>query len=100
MLYAEDFDQYRPGCLPGMSRIGRVYDVPEDKMVPDPTLTIRDRAIASYPTAWHGHQLRDVLVALGYDVDVPWKDLPKEDRDWILYTEETPYVPVHSRLTR
>lgn len=68
-------------------------------MVPDPTLTIRERAIASYPTAWHGHQLRDVLVGLGYDVDVPWKDLPKKDRDWILYTDETPYVPVHSRLT-
>jgi excinuclease ABC subunit A len=68
-------------------------------MVPDPTLTIRERAIAAHPTAWHGHQLRDVLVALGYDVDVPWQDLPREQRDWILYTEETPFVPVHSRLT-
>ena len=47
-------------------------------MVPDPTKTIRERAIASWPTAWHGHQLRDVLVALGYDVDIPWKDLPKK----------------------
>lgn len=68
-------------------------------MVPDPSLTIRERAIASWPTAWHGHELRDVLVALGYDVDVPWRDLPKKDRDWILYTDETPFVPVHSRLT-
>lgn len=30
---------------------------------------------------------------------MPWKDLPKTDRDWILYTDETPFVPVHSRLT-
>ena len=100
MLYAEDFSANTvQGACPECHGIGRVYEVTEDKMVPDPSRTIRERAIASWPTAWHGHQLRDVLVALGYDVDVPWKDLPKEDRDWILYTDETPYVPVHSRLT-
>ena len=100
MLYAEDFSANTvQGACPECHGIGRVYEVTEDTMVPDPSLTIRERAIASWPTAWHGHQLRDVLVALGYDVDVPWKDLPKEEREWILYTEETPYVPVHSRLT-
>ncbi len=100
MLYAEDFSTNTvQGACPECHGIGRVYEVTEDQMVPDPSLTIRERAIASWPTAWHGHQLRDVLVALGYDVDIPWKDLPRKDRDWILYTEETPYVPVHSRLT-
>lgn len=100
MLYAEDFSANTPqGACPKCHGIGRVYEVEENQMVPDPTKTIRERAIASWPTAWHGHQLRDVLVALGYDVDVPWKDLPKKDRDWILYTEETPHVPVYSRMT-
>jgi excinuclease ABC, A subunit len=100
MLYAEDFSTNTPqGACPQCYGIGRVYEVPEDHMVPDPTKTIRERAIASWPTAWHGHQLRDVLVALGYDVDIPWKDLPKKDRDWILYTDETPHVPVYSRMT-
>ncbi|GAA3760981.1 excinuclease ABC subunit UvrA [Streptomyces sp. NEAU-PBA10] len=100
MLYAEDFSANTvQGACPHCHGIGRVYEVPEQKMVPDPSLTIRERAIASWPTAWHGHQLRDVLVALGYDVDVPWKNLPKNHRDWILYTDETPSVPVHSRLT-
>jgi excinuclease ABC subunit A len=100
MLYAEDFSTNTvEGACPECHGIGRVYDVTEETMVPDPTLTIRERAIAAHPTAWHGHQLRDVLVALGYDVDVPWQDLPREQRDWILYTEETPFVPVHSRLT-
>jgi len=100
MLYAEDFSANTvQGACPECHGIGRVYEVTEDKMVPDPSLTIRERAIASWPTAWHGHQLRDVLVSLGYDVDVPWKDLPREEREWILYTEETPHVPVHSRLT-
>ena len=36
---------------------------------------------------------------MGYDVDRPWKDLPKKDRDWILFTEETPTVPVYAGLT-
>lgn len=100
MLYAEDFSANTvQGACPQCHGVGRVYEVTEAQMVPDPSLTIRERAIASWPTAWHGHQLRDVVVALGYDVDVPWKDLPKKDRDWILYTDETPSVPVHSRLT-
>ncbi|MEY8567886.1 excinuclease ABC subunit A [Brevibacterium linens] len=100
MLLAEEFSTNTvEGACPECHGIGRVYEVPEKKMVPDPTLTIRERAIDSWPKAWHGHQLRDVLVALGYDVDVPWKDLPREHRDWILYTEETPHLPVHSRLT-
>jgi excinuclease ABC subunit A len=36
---------------------------------------------------------------MGYDVDTPWRDLPKKDRDWILYTDETPTVPVYAGLT-
>ena len=68
-------------------------------MVPDDTLTIRERAIASWPPAWHGQNQRDILVTLGYDVDRPWRELPKKDRDWILYTEETPTVPVYAGYT-
>jgi excinuclease ABC subunit A len=76
--------------------------VTEALMVPDPSLSIRERAIASWPPAWHGQNLRDILVTLGYDIDVPWKKLPKKDREWILFTEETPTVPVYaaSRLPR
>ena len=68
-------------------------------MVPDDSLTIRERAIAAWPPAWHGQNLRDILVSLGHDVDVPWKKLPKKTRDWILYTEEQPTVPVYAGFT-
>ena len=68
-------------------------------MVPDDSLTIRERAIAAWPTAWHGQNLRDILVTLGYDVDRPWRELPKKDRDWILFTDEQPTVPVYSGFT-
>ena len=29
----------------------------------------------------------------------PWSELPKKDRDWILYTEESPTVPVYAGYT-
>ena len=65
-------------------------------MVPDDSLTIRQRAIAAWPTAWGGQNQRDILVTLGIDVDRPWRELPKKDRDWILFTEEQPVVPVYA----
>ncbi|CAG4972033.1 excinuclease ABC subunit UvrA [Novilysobacter luteus] len=100
MLYAEDFSPNTPqGACPRCHGLGHVYEVTEALMVPDPTLTIREKAIASWPPAWHGQNLRDILVTLGYDVDKPWKDLPKKDRDWILFTEETPTVPVYAGFT-
>ncbi|MFJ2689984.1 excinuclease ABC subunit A [Pseudomonas sp. NPDC087336] len=100
MLYAEDFSPNTPqGACPQCHGLGRVYEVTEALMVPDPSLTIRQRAVASWPMAWQGQNLRDILVTLGYDVDVPWRDLPKKQRDWILFTEETPTVPVYAGLT-
>ncbi|MCS4311639.1 excinuclease ABC subunit A [Pseudomonas sp. BIGb0381] len=100
MLYAEDFSPNLPqGACPQCHGLGRVYEVTEALMVPDPSLTIRQRAVASWPLAWQGQNLRDILVTLGYDVDVPWRDLPKKQRDWILFTEETPTVPVYAGFT-
>ncbi|OBB91913.1 excinuclease ABC subunit UvrA [Mycolicibacterium peregrinum] len=100
MLYAEDFSPNTPqGACPTCHGMGRVYEVTEALMVPDPTLTIRDRAIASWPPAWYGQNLRDILVSLGYDVDIPWEKLPRKDREWILFTEDRPTVPVYAGLT-
>ncbi|KXU83918.1 excinuclease ABC subunit A [Paraburkholderia monticola] len=100
MLFAEDFS---PNTVQGACSIchglGRVYEVTEKSMVPDDSLTIRERAIAAWPPAWHGQNLRDILVSLGYDVDTPWRDLPKKDRGWILFTDEQPTVPVYAGLT-
>ena len=87
------------GACPVCHGLGQVYDVPENLMVPDGSLTIRDRALAAWPTAWHGKQLQDSLVSLGYDIDVPWRDLPSDQRDWVLYTQDSPQVPVYTGLT-
>lgn len=100
LLYAESFSpNTAEGACPQCSGLGRVYDATEASMVPDDSLTIRERAVAAWPPAWHGQNLRDILVTMGYDVDTPWRDLPKKDRDWILFTDETPTVPVYAGLT-
>ncbi len=100
MLYAEDFSPNTPqGACPSCHGLGRVYDVTELTLVPDDSLSIRQRAVAAWPPAWHGQNLRDILVTLGYDVDTPWRDLPKKDRDWILFTDEHPTAPVYAGLT-
>ncbi|MBB5638155.1 excinuclease ABC subunit A [Pedobacter cryoconitis] len=97
IIYAEAFSSNTPeGACPECHGLGRVYEVTEKSMVPDDSLTIRERAIAAWPTAWLGQNFRDILTTLGYDVDVPWRDLPQKERDWILFTEEKPVVPVYA----
>ncbi len=99
IIHAEFFSSNTPeGACPKCHGLGRIYEVSEKLMVPDENLTIRQRAVASWPTAWQGQNLRDILISLGYNVDIPWKNLPKKQRDFILYTNEQPTVPVYPRL--
>ena len=96
IIYAEAFSpNTAEGACPTCHGLGRVYEVTEQSMVPDPTLTIRERAIAAWPQAWGGQNQRDILVSMGYDVDTPWQELPQKDRDWILFTDEQPVLPVY-----
>lgn len=94
-----DSDAFSPntaaGACPQCHGLGRVHRTTEELLVPDPSLSIREGAIAAWPGAWQGKNLRDVLDALGHDVDLPWRELPQADRDWILFTDEQPVVTVH-----
>ncbi|MFD9722058.1 ATP-binding cassette domain-containing protein [Streptomyces sp. NPDC059076] len=94
-----DSDAFSPntaaGACPECHGLGVVHDTSEELLVPDPALSIREGAIAAWPGAWQGKNLRDVLDALGYDVDRPWHRLDQKDRDWILFTSEQPVVTVH-----
>jgi len=101
IVYAESFSPNTPeGACTTCHGLGKVYSVTEGSMVPDDSLTIREKAIAAWPGAWQGQNLRDILTTMGYDVDVPWKDISRKDRDWILFTDETPTVPVYAGFTR
>ena len=74
-----DSDAFSPntaaGACPECHGLGRVHRVTEESLVPDPSLSIRERAIAAWPGAWLGKNLRDILATLGYDVDRPWREL-------------------------
>ncbi|MFE0647317.1 ATP-binding cassette domain-containing protein [Streptomyces sp. NPDC059534] len=94
-----DSDAFSPntaaGACPSCHGLGRVHETTEELLVPDRELSIRQGAIAAWPGAWQGKNLRDVLDALGYDVDRPWRELDAKDREWILFTDEQPVVTVH-----
>src|ERR1700760_555525 len=97
LLYAESFSPNTPeGACPQCHGLGRVYEVTERSMVPDDSLSIRERAIAAWAPAWHGQNLRDIVVTLGFDIERPWRELSKKDRNWLLFTEEQPVVPVYA----
>jgi excinuclease ABC subunit A len=99
-LEAESFSPNTPeGACPECHGLGRIHEVTEASMVPDPSLTIRERAVAAWPMAWGGQNLRDILITLGIDVDIPWRDLSKKTREWILFTDEQPEVPVYPGYT-
>ena len=100
MLYAEDFSPNTPqGACPVCHGLGHVYETTEDLLVPDPSRPIADGAVAAWPPGWHGGNLRDILTSRGVDITIPWQRLPKKTRDWILYTDEQPTVPVWPGFT-
>ncbi|MEU9099581.1 excinuclease ABC subunit UvrA [Streptomyces sp. NPDC048361] len=100
-LEAESFSpNTAAGACPQCHGLGVVHDVAEDLLVPDPSLSIREGAIAAWPGAWQGANLRSVVNGLGIDIDRPWRRLSKKDRDWLLYTDEQPSVYIEPEEDR
>lgn len=88
------------GACPRCHGLGTAHEVTEASAVHDDSLSIRDGAITAWPGAWQGKNLRDVTAVLGYDIERPWRELPRSDRDWLLFTEEQPVVEVHPKRDR
>lgn len=94
-----DSDAFSPntvaGACPVCHGLGVARTTNEALLVPDPSLTIREGAIAAWPGAWLSKNYRELLREIGYDIDAPWRDLSQEARDWILFTDEEPVLTVH-----
>ena len=88
------------GACPHCHGLGVVHDVTEELLVPDPSLTIREGAIAAWPGAWQGANLRSIVTGLGIDIDRPWRRLRKKDRDWLLFTDDQPSVLIEPEPDR
>ncbi len=91
------FDELQPrnfsfnspyGACPACSGIGTRYQVDPDLVVPDPDRSIADGAIPMWAGAkgrYHQRVLEGVAAELGFDLHTPWRDLPDEVREAVLY---------------
>lgn len=95
-LLAAAFSPNTPeGMCPTCHGTGVLHEPTERSMVPDPSLSINEGAIAAWPGAWAGKNFHDILETLDLvDLDAPWREIPQEQRDWILFTDEQPVVTV------
>ena len=72
------------GACPTCSGLGTVQRVDPDRLVPDPSLSIRDGAIALWKPGsanWRLRQIEQLAKALKFSIDVPWAKLPEDVRD-------------------
>jgi len=70
---------------------GRVTEIDWDRVVPDPSKSLEDDAIAPFATKTSRHLKRRLLVAcaeVGVDSDRPFGELSAEDREWIFEGDE------------
>jgi len=71
------------GACPHCNGYGATIDLDEDRVVPDPHLSLRGGAVAPWTTrsTWEClDQLLDGAPKDGIPIDVPWKDLTEEQR--------------------
>ena len=100
-LEAEDFSpNTAAGACPRCHGLGVVHDVVEELLVPDDSVSIREGAIAAWPGAWQGANLRSIVTGLGIDIDKPFRRLPRRTRDWLLFTDEQPSVLIEPERDR
>ncbi len=89
------------GACPECSGLGAKMVFDPDLIVPSPELSINQGAIAAY--SWNAittegsmsHNLFEQLSKRhGIDLDMPYKDLPEETKDYIMYGNGGEFIPV------
>ncbi len=90
------------GACPDCSGLGVKMEVDPDLVVPNPELTINEGAIVPFVRS-RADFYHQILVAVcreyGIDMNTPWKDLPKEDKEIILYGNDEPIYVRYRSLT-
>ena len=74
------------GACPVCTGIGSQLVVDGDLVVPDPSLSLREGAIAAWSRSqfFYPELLESVSKYFGIDMDRPWSKLPKQQRDMLL----------------
>ncbi|MFO7963569.1 MAG: excinuclease ABC subunit UvrA [Desulfobacterales bacterium] len=81
------------GMCPECNGIGTVLSMDPGKIVPDPRLTIRQGAVLPWRsyfqkpggTSWGLRKIQALEKQFGLDLDVPWRKLPKKQKELCLY---------------
>jgi excinuclease ABC subunit A len=88
------------GACPRCTGLGSQMEIDPELVVPDPTLSIGEGAIAPWSASASNYyeQLAQAITER-YDVDpdTPWQDLPQEQRDFFLYGTNGDKVTVQYR---
>lgn len=74
------------GACPECQGFGRVTGIDVDRVIPDPSRTLEEQPFAVWNTpAYEKHytKLWAVCEEIGVPLDVPWRDLPDETREWV-----------------
>jgi excinuclease ABC subunit A len=72
------------GACTNCEGFGRVAGIDEDKVIPDPDLSLRSGAIAPFNGPKNSSWLRELIKVCarhGYSIDLPYRSLSKEIRD-------------------
>ncbi|MEO6859219.1 MAG: excinuclease ABC subunit UvrA [Solirubrobacteraceae bacterium] len=76
------------GACPRCTGLGSQMEIDPDLVIPDPSLSIGEGAIAPWAvSASHYYDQLTQAIAERYEVelDTPWQDLPQESRDFFLH---------------
>ena len=79
------------GACPECSGLGTLMGVDPGKVIADPELSIDQGAVAPWPSSarsWRMRMIRTLATELGFSLDQPWRELPAEAREAILYGSE------------
>jgi excinuclease ABC subunit A len=78
------------GACPECMGLGSRLEVDPDLVVPDQGLSLAKGAVAPWSSnlKYHLQLLRSLGKEMGFTVDTPWSDLPKEARDAILFGQD------------
>ncbi len=77
------------GMCPSCGGLGSTLEVDPELVIPEPTLTIRDGAVAVWGRiddnkTWRLARLESLAQHYGFDLDTPWEELSEKARDIIL----------------
>ncbi len=76
------------GACPTCDGLGQKQEIDPRLIVPNPDLSIKQGAIAplgEQRDSWNYEMIRSLAEAMGFSLDVPWKELPDEVKHVILY---------------